>query len=268
MEGGFIDLRTCPPVGQCIYCGRTDRRLFKEHIIPFALGGEWALRKASCGACADITKRFEQICTGEHGGMFFPMRARLKIQSRRGSTKRGQIATVVANRDGSNAQVINFASDDFPAAALGIKLPVAGIALGIEPTNVISADIIAKVLKPKGAANLPLDKLIRLFAFHQMPFLQMIAKIGFVFAVAERGTTEGFHPMLRDVILGKTENSPYLVGGGWIGNEDEKGDYTHTLQMAECTIRDKVFTLAQIHLFGRLALPKYHVVVCECPLQN
>ena len=46
--------------GACIYCGATDSVLSDEHVVPYSLGGSHVLRKASCGRCADITKKFEQ----------------------------------------------------------------------------------------------------------------------------------------------------------------------------------------------------------------
>lgn len=45
--------------GKCIYCGCTEQ-LTDEHIVPFALGGNLVLPTASCVACADRTKKYEQ----------------------------------------------------------------------------------------------------------------------------------------------------------------------------------------------------------------
>ena len=49
-----------PTKGCCIYCGKTDVKLTDEHFLPFSLGGQHVIEKASCHACADITKTFEQ----------------------------------------------------------------------------------------------------------------------------------------------------------------------------------------------------------------
>lgn len=48
--------------GRCIYCRRSPsagERLTEEHIIPEGLGAHWAIREASCSACADETHAFE-----------------------------------------------------------------------------------------------------------------------------------------------------------------------------------------------------------------
>lgn len=35
-------------------------RLTDEHVVPYSLGGQHILERASCDICANITKRFEQ----------------------------------------------------------------------------------------------------------------------------------------------------------------------------------------------------------------
>src|SRR5579864_6376972 len=102
-----------PPVGHCIYCGSFEGKLSSEHIIPFALSGNLILPRASCRACADKTKKIEELCTKERYGMFFSIRARLGMKSRRGSTKRGTICTVVVGRDGTPS-LKTFPLDDLP----------------------------------------------------------------------------------------------------------------------------------------------------------
>jgi len=213
-----------------------------------------------------VTKKVEQICLAEHGGMLYALRCHLKLPSRRRSTRKERISTEIRNRDWTDPQTISLSADQFPALTLGLNLPVAGIALGIEPTNVISRDISLAI--NQRAKNLPPDRFIRGFRIHTAEFLRLIAKIGYAFAVAERGVSEDFLPMVRDVILGKTENSPYLVGGGWHGDQNETAPYDHSLDIRDIQIRDRVFTLSQIHLFGRLGAPKYHVVVRERPVDS
>jgi hypothetical protein len=59
--------RRFPPVGRCIYCGATRysiddaRPLADEHIIPFALNGDYVLPEASCRQCERTTGQFEQV---------------------------------------------------------------------------------------------------------------------------------------------------------------------------------------------------------------
>lgn len=46
-------------VGRCIYCGRDDEPLTREHIVPTGLRGQWVLRDASCQRCQQITSSVE-----------------------------------------------------------------------------------------------------------------------------------------------------------------------------------------------------------------
>lgn len=66
-------------VGFCIYCGASED-LRDEHIVPYGLGGNLVLPKSSCGACADITSKFERSVLR---GSFWPVRVFREIQSRR-----------------------------------------------------------------------------------------------------------------------------------------------------------------------------------------
>ena len=62
----------------CIYCGsRSDLR--DEHVIPFALDGEYVLRKATCGACADKTSSNELKVLR---GALWPARTSLQMRTR------------------------------------------------------------------------------------------------------------------------------------------------------------------------------------------
>jgi HNH endonuclease len=51
-----------PSVGRCIYCGAVNSDLRREHIIPFGLGGNLVLPRASCRACEALTGKIEQAC--------------------------------------------------------------------------------------------------------------------------------------------------------------------------------------------------------------
>jgi predicted esterase YcpF (UPF0227 family) len=102
--------------------------------------------------------------------------------------------------------------------------------------------------------------LVKIGSFHPSIFFRLIAKIGYSFAAAH---IERRHllPMLADVILGKTDKAPYLVGGEL--GEQGPTNYEHRLELREVIVGDKCLTLSVIHLFGNLGLPKYHAVVAQ-----
>ena len=57
MEGVDIQGTVYPGFGRCIYCGSDGgtEGLRDEHIMPFCLGGNAIIEKASCKACEAIT---------------------------------------------------------------------------------------------------------------------------------------------------------------------------------------------------------------------
>lgn len=215
------DNHTYPPVGHCIYCGTTEGNLSKEHIIPYALNGNWVLPKASCESCRQKTQKFEEVCTQERYGMFAPLRHRLRMQSRSKSTRRREFLSELSTPDGS--ELVPFEADGFPAAAYGMRFAPAGILLGIDPSNKIEANILFRTRSPskdfveRAKSHGPSGK-VKIGSFWPTAFLQLLAKIGYSFAAAELGTQE-LLPMLSDVILGRTDKSPYLVGGGGLTTE-------------------------------------------------
>ncbi len=89
------DYHTYTPVGRCIYCGTTEGTLSKEHIVPYALNGNWVLPKASCKKCSAITQKYEDACLRI---MFKPLRTRLGMQSRR--RRQEDIEVEVVHHDG------------------------------------------------------------------------------------------------------------------------------------------------------------------------
>jgi HNH endonuclease len=73
------DSETYPTPGQCIYCGDKSN-LSDEHIIPFALGGNFVLKDSSCKKCAEPTSKFELTCLRT---MYGPLRLLYELPTRR-----------------------------------------------------------------------------------------------------------------------------------------------------------------------------------------
>jgi hypothetical protein len=74
-----------PALNHCIYCGRNNEPLGREHIIPQGLDGGFILLKSSCTNCSDIIKKFEDYCLRKMFGLF---RAQIKLQSNRHKMKK------------------------------------------------------------------------------------------------------------------------------------------------------------------------------------
>lgn len=61
---------TTRTINKCIYCGSNGPELTDEHVIPYALNGQYILKKASCPQCQKITSAFESNILKHNWGDF------------------------------------------------------------------------------------------------------------------------------------------------------------------------------------------------------
>ncbi len=250
-----------PEFGRCIYCGTKDGPLSKEHIVPYSLGGNWIIPKASCEECGKKTQKIEEVCMSERWGMFYPLRMYLKLQSRRKKTAGNTITAPVLNPDGT-IELRKFQFDLFPQFLWRMELPPAGILSGKAPNNMAEVKIGFRFANKDSA--LLADRPIRVSSINPTAFYQLIAKIGWCYAAAMMKRTDTFMPIVRDSILHKTDKHPFVVGGGMPFDQDvDPSSYSHRLSMHLHMTGNRIFTIVQVHLFGSLGFPKYHVVISE-----
>jgi hypothetical protein len=163
--------------------------------------------------------------------------------------------------------VQQFPVQDFPICAWRLELPPAGILSGSEQTNEVEAELKVWITNPnnKFVPQYP----TKAFSINYTAFSQMLAKIGYSYAAARVGT-DALLQMVPDIILGNSDKSPYLVGGGLIfpvgGGPALLGhkilsSSLHRLAMHDITVGSQIFTAVSIHLFGQFGFPVYHVVV-------
>ncbi len=254
------DQHTYPPVGRCIYCGRAEGKLSKEHIVPYALNGNWVLPKASCENCRAITQKYEDACLRV---MFKPLRTRLGMQSR--NPRQEYVQIEVVHHD-NRRETMTVHHKDFPVVAYGIHLPIAGIVLGQAPTDTFPGVLLFRFQHGE-LENFTsrFAGIARVGGFDVTAFMRMLAKMGYSYAAAEIGSTS-LHPMLADLVLARSPNAAYLsylVGGD--AEPAPKGDFSNRIELWEHTINGVVYTVVTIQLFGFMGMPKYHVVVREKP---
>lgn len=246
-----------PPLGHCVYC-RAGGELSDEHIIPFALqpkGGDWFLPKASCPACADITKRFE---TTVLRGMFGPLRQQMGLKTRK---KKDGIVTVRFNYPDGRLIDKPMSIHDFPAVVSGFKWPAPGVLVGRPMHETLQSEFFTRI-SPMQAVARP-DEAMRIARASPVEFARMLAKIAHVYAVAKFG--EGaFEPMLLDFILGRSSTAPtYFVGGDLRPNLPEGDPNTlHEVHRLDAwrNHSELMFSVG-IWLFGCFGMPRYHVIV-------
>jgi hypothetical protein len=248
-----------PPVGYCIYCGSMAGKLTDEHIVPYALNGNWILPKASCQVCQKIIQKYEDACLRI---MFKPLRTRFEMQSRR--PKEHYINVEFIGHDGARS-TLRVHHKHFPVIGYGMRLPIAGIILGEKLTDTFFATILFRFHEGETEKFMAgFSGVAKVGSFDATAFMRMIAKIGYSYAAAELGAAP-LHPMLADLVLARAPNSAYLshlVGGE---PESPRGDFTNRLELIDYTIKDTIYTVVQVQLFGFMGMPKYHVVVREKP---
>ena len=252
------------PVGRCIYCGITDGKLRKEHVIPYGLGGVVILPKASCVYCERITGPLEQTIQRTMLGNF---RISLGLPTRN-PKQRPQNLEIHLLKNG-RVEKTNISASEIPLMCAVPQLPPPRVVQGLPPTSKLDYAVVAiytdavrkKFIATHGEGVVinPIDIFI---------FLRFLAKVAHSYAVALRGMG-GFQPLLSDIILGKPEvlcsELFQLIGGGMnLPSKllsDPQSLPLHHLEIHHCEASGTKFLIVSIQLFCFLNTPTYDVVV-------
>jgi len=250
------ETRRFAPVGRCIYCGESDGVLTDEHIIPFSLGGTLILPKSSCKRCEKITHRFEGVVGREIFGKF---RAKHNLPTRRPKERPTHFPV------GTSAGVINVSALEHPTELFVYKFkPANALAdlpasfdtsthhwVPVAISNWKELDEFAKSHKWDGKVQIRM---------RPIEYARMLAKIAHCYAVAFLGYGS-FKPLTIDLILGRTENISYTVGGDWdIPPSLKDGGHLLNLEFLINVIRRQFLILVEIRLFSSAGTPNYRVV--------
>ena len=256
----IIGQKTYKPVGVCIYCGDTTPLLTDEHIIPYALNGDWILPESSCKRCAKITGQLEQrVLRGE----LWHLRTALNFQTRRRSE---QPKVVRFKADGVELDVpIN----DCPILMHFIKFPPPGMLEG----RVLKPGIDAlghvtirwgpdpgEFAKRHGIKNLSMTTDLR-----PAEFARMIAKIAYSHVVARFGLKAIADDFVSSVILGNSTRIGHVIGCA------SGGDPLTTTQPNTPVLRPEIYKgglsgedrllAVKVKLFADSPTPVYQVVI-------
>jgi hypothetical protein len=205
----LLESRSYKPVGVCIYCGsKHDLRV--EHIVPYSLGGTAKLPAASCGACEEITARFEGRLART---MYGDLRIRLDLPTRRKKTRPLQVR---AEDAATGAEVwLN------PEESLTILPAVHFLPPGIlrdppeEAATWVGATFEAKQIAPASLDRWPKigsNNYIFTQRFDADALALTLAKIAHAYCVADFGI-ENFEAFLPPIIRGEHSNIYTYVGG-------------------------------------------------------
>jgi hypothetical protein len=127
----LVGAKKFSPVGACIYCGDAGSDLSDEHIVPYALNGNWILPKASCAKCAYITGQLieQRVLRGE----LRHLRAALNFQTRKPAEQPTLVRLRAEGRD------IDIPIQECPILMHFIRFPAPGILDGRELVQGINA---------------------------------------------------------------------------------------------------------------------------------
>jgi len=199
------------PVGECIYCGRTDR-LSDEHIIPVAIGGGYLLPSASCPTCRDTTSRFERkvlrgfMHDARTVGGFPTRRPKLRPTTIEYSVERGgRIETVQVPIDQATALL------QMPLLKPPGVLQGRTAALGVEVVGYETIGFgrdLSEFQKTLGAERVSVT-----CDWDITSYVRLIAKVAYGFAVGHNGLMPRGEIPILPLILGQADDA-----GVWLGS--------------------------------------------------
>ena len=204
------------PAERCIYCGTVNDSLTREHIIPYALGGDLVLPKSSCETCQKITSKNEFIIARQFYGLH---RAYEGIRSRRNKNAGKLNEYIEIEGVDINGREVseNILVRDLPSVQIVVKYTQPRLLSGKESQFTLEAkflkqgenklrDLRVKLGWSKISINSP--------TANPYSFAKLLAKIAHAYCCAELGH-DGFEPLLLEHILDKTSEKliTYYVGG-------------------------------------------------------
>lgn len=242
---------------RCIYCWARDVRLSDEHVVPYSLGGQHVLEKASCDICANITKRFEQDVAR---GLWGDARAAYNAPTRRMKERVTEI--VLEDPKGLDSD-LTIPINDYPAGFVFYKMSRAGILEGREANEDVSAtwtmDVISDDKRREEFLKQAPGRLTVKFRHVPVSFAQMVAKIGYC-QVMTSLSPEDFDAICLPYILGKAQNLSHIVGAR-PNNEPPEPNIGYRLASHRFGTESFQVIVATVRLLANCNTPTYHVVV-------
>jgi hypothetical protein len=247
-------------VGRCIYCSREavtfPDDLSDEHVIPYAMCGEWELLRASCGRHREVTSEFEGIVLNRGG--LKDMREVLGFKTYHKKRRKGQRQVSFQVGDERRTETLPV-EDHHGAWVLPVYAPPTKLTGG-EPADGVR--VMDRVGKHRHAATRKLAERFGATAHHvsvvdPVAWAQMMAKIGYAFAVGCVGLDT-----FEDVYVLPTILEGGKLAGHYVGcregppmNPDPKGNVVTLGQSADREL------IAYIRLFAEMGFPEYVVYV-------
>lgn len=247
------------PVGKCIYCGSTSDELTDEHIVPFALNGNWILPKSSCKNCASITGKFEMDVLR---GPFSDVRTTLNLRTRNKKKRPSHLSLKIKRKGHEEWEVIQLTPEENYTTATFLEFAPPAYLDGraYEKGILVTAISIIYI-----GGNI--EELIRKYNIESIEgtvtynagssFERLLAKIAYGFTVAHLGVDNFEESFLQKIILGEEDTAGKYVGGC----PDKIMRVPGTIHAINITVTDKREIIVRLKLFSYADTPEYIVVV-------
>lgn len=201
-------------IGKCVYCGSTND-LRKEHVLPYGLGGDILLLKATCKSCAAVTSAIEGRLLRGHWRAYrkllglttrskYPTHYPVKVKTAEAKSAPG----LVASDQYPVLIVLDFDPPSILSGRVRTELPFATKAfmklIAPMPSTVL-VDGQARQLGPREQIEFPIE-------FDAADFVRLLAKVAHGYAIYRRGTAACSEYFLPKYILGTGEGLLTYVG--------------------------------------------------------
>jgi hypothetical protein len=227
-----------------------------EHIIPKALNGDWILPDASCRACEAITSKFEMKVLR---GPLWPPRRALNLQSRHRDRQPDSFPLLVNQNNVEERREIPL-DQNLPSVMLPLY-GVPGFLRGDEVKEGIRVEGVyvghIKRTPEEVVADLGVDRVALECEYPVIEFGQLIAKIGYGYAVGELGLQQIKNPLVLPAIRGLTKDVGHWVGCVPGSPTKFKEDTLH----AAAVLSEKGIVMAIVSLFALQPAPVYSVLL-------
>jgi hypothetical protein len=242
-------------VGKCIYCNST-RNLSDEHIIPYGLGGNIVLAKASCSQCAQMTSKFEMDIQRE---LFISLRSAIKLPSRKRilpSHFEAKVKFKSKSEEETASIPANYVPMFFPLykppAFFDGRPVIKGVQIDGIHTLLVDPIGTEKYLKDKGVERITYGGL----SYKGQSFERLIAKVAYGHSVYHYGLEAIKDKIILPLIMGQdVEYNKYV---GVLGPIKVNASSLHT---TESVVRDDGLIIGYVQLFCNFCSPTYIVIV-------
>jgi hypothetical protein len=250
-----------------MYCERTED-LSDEHVIPFALGGNFIIPSSSCPECSRVTSEFERRVLR---GFMLGARTLAGFPTRR--PKERPTTLPVTAKDASGTTTHQLKAQE--ATAL-LPLPIfeaAGAFTGREATGdilLVGYETIQFGEAPEAvAASLGADTIVLQGKWDLVSFARMLVKIGIGFASATCGPLPLEEvPLLSFLQTGSTPQVSHWLGSANVELSPELAGATHAcvLRLSDHpTDRHRCLLSVRVKLFASSGAHGYDVIVLDSP---